>query len=122
MAGINYARKERWQWSRPGTICSLLALEAAWDRQEPTSRGNTIRKAPIMESTMSEEPRGEGVPEESLHEAGAEPVPQEGEARREEQQERPAGAEEVSRVEAQPEAVEETNKEAAPPEGTEKPS
>jgi hypothetical protein len=105
----------------------LLALEAAGDRQEPTSRGDTTRKAPIMESTMSEEPRGEGTPEESFHEAGAEPAPQEGEARREpmaqgerreEQQERLAGAEEGTRGEAQPEATEEASKEAAPPEGT----
>ena len=84
-----------------------------------------------MESTMSEEPRGEGVPEESLYAAGAEPAPQEGEARvepmaqgerREEQQARPEGAEEVSRVEAQPESAEETSQEATPPEGTEGPS
>lgn len=84
-----------------------------------------------MESTRSEEPRGEGTPEESLHAAGAESVPQEGEAgrepmaqdeRREEQQARPEQAEEVSRVEAQPEATEEASEEAAPPEGTEGPS
>src|SRR5690242_6327371 len=112
----------RWQWSHRGPTCPLLACEAAGDRQEPMSRADTIRKAPIMESTMSEEPREAGVPEERLHEAGAEPVPQEGEARREEKQERPEGAEEVSRVEAQPEATEEMSQEAAPPEGTEKPS
>jgi hypothetical protein len=81
-----------------------------------------------MESTMSEEPREAGAPEESLYEAGAERVPQEGEARREsmaqgerkeEQQARPEGAEEVSRVEALPEEAEETSQEAAPPESTE---
>ena len=80
---------------------------------------------------MSEEPREEGVPEERLYEAGAEPVPQEGEARvepiaqgerREEQQARPEGAEEVSRVEAQPERAEETGWEATPPESVEEAS
>ena len=80
---------------------------------------------------MSEEPREAGVPEEPLPEAGAEPVPQEGEARaepraegepRKEEPERPAGAEEVSRVEALPEGAEEADQEAAPPEGAEGPS
>ena len=83
-----------------------------------------------MESTMSEEPREAGAPEEPLYAAGAESVPQEGEAhvepmaqgeRREEQQARPEQAEEVIRVEAQPEAAEETGKEAASLEGTEGP-
>jgi hypothetical protein len=113
------------------THTPLLCGEAAWDRQEPTSRVDTTKKAPLMESTMSEEPREAGMPEEPLYAAGAEPVPQEGEARvepiaqgerREEQQARPEGAEEVSRVEALPEGAEETSPEAAPPEGTEGPS
>ena len=77
---------------------------------------------------MSEEPRGEGAPEERLYEAGAEPGPLREEARKEpmaqgerkeEQPERPVAAEEVSRVEAQPEGAEETSQEAAPPEGIE---
>ena len=84
-----------------------------------------------MESTMSEEPREAGAPEESLYTAGAEPIPQEDEARvepmaqgerREEQQARPEGAEEVSRVEAQPERAEETGWEATPPESVEEAS
>jgi hypothetical protein len=103
-------------------------VKAARDRQQPTSRDDITRKAPIMESTMSEEPREAGVPEESLYAAGAEPVPQEGEARvepiaegerREEQQARPEGAEEVSRVEALPEGAEEAGREAASPENVE---
>lgn len=95
---------------------------------EADEQGKYQKEGTVMESTMSEEPRGEGTPEESLHAAGAEPVPPEGEAgresmaqgeREEEQQARPEGAEEVSRVEAQPEGAEETNQEAAPSEGTE---
>ena len=77
---------------------------------------------------MNEEPRGEGVPEEHLYEAGAEPGPLGGEARvepmaqgerREEQQAQPKGTEEVSRIEAAPESAEEADQEAAPSESIE---
>ncbi len=77
---------------------------------------------------MSEEPRGAGMPEEPLHEVRTEPSPQEGEARtepmaqgeqRKEEQERPEGAEALSRAAAPPESAEEAGKEAARPEGAE---
>lgn len=77
---------------------------------------------------MSEEPRGEGVSEERLYEAGAEPIPLGGEARvepiaqgehREEQQAQPEDIEEVSRIEAAPESAKEADQEAAPPESAE---
>ena len=67
---------------------------------------------------MSEEPRGEGVPEERLYEAGAEPVPQEGEAGKEPM----AEGEGLEEKQARPEGAEEVSREAAPPESTKGPS
>jgi hypothetical protein len=80
-AWYGFCALDRMAVARSGPTCPLLRGWVAWDHREPASRSAPTRKAPMMESTRSEEPREAGEPEEPFHEARVEPSPQESAAR-----------------------------------------